>query len=215
VVAGTGRDGGLAFVLYKKPQAMELIRTTTAGSPGGGIRARAHRSNTRTAMWRQIEQIIGKTPGVQGYFTILGGFAGGVNQSFIGVILKKIGANAAIPPQLVGMLFPQLFGIVGVRASRTAPGAAGFSQPCSRVQNPDFARLGQAMDTLVRGRRHQGPHETWTPDLRVNKPELRVTFDRDRAEDLGVPVARRRCRPPDIPRRSPVARSPVTTSCTT
>jgi len=25
-------------------------------------------------------------------------------------------------------------------------------------------------------------------DLRVNKPELRVTFDRDRAEDLGVPV---------------------------
>ena len=25
-------------------------------------------------------------------------------------------------------------------------------------------------------------------DLRVNKPELNVTFDRDRAEDLGVPV---------------------------
>src|SRR5213076_1537710 len=30
---------------------------------------------------RQVEQIIGRTPGVNGYFTIVGGFAGGVNSA--------------------------------------------------------------------------------------------------------------------------------------
>src|SRR5256885_14837036 len=44
------------------------------------------------------------------------------------------------------------------------------------------------MDTLVpRARAIKGLTNIDT-DLRVNKPELRVTFDRDRAEDLGVPV---------------------------
>src|SRR5258708_35109324 len=44
------------------------------------------------------------------------------------------------------------------------------------------------MDTIVtRARQIKGLTNIDT-DLRVNKPELRVTFDRDRAEDLGVPV---------------------------
>src|SRR2546428_7420564 len=87
------------------------------------------------------------------------------------------------------MLFPQLFAIAGVRAFPHSPGALGSSQPVQFVvQNPDFARLAQAMDTLVpRARAIKGLTNVDT-DLRVNKPELRVTFDRDRAEDLGVPV---------------------------
>src|SRR4029077_11188581 len=36
---------------------------------------------------RQVEGIIGHTAGVNGYFTIVGGFAGGVNSAFIGVIM--------------------------------------------------------------------------------------------------------------------------------
>ncbi|MGE5144640.1 MAG: efflux RND transporter permease subunit, partial [Acidobacteriota bacterium] len=137
---------------------------------------------------RQIEQIISKTPGVQGYFTIIGGFSGGVNRSFIGVILKDWGQRPK-SQQIIGMLFPQLFGIAGVRAFPYAPGALGFSQPVQYVvQNPDFSRLAQAMDTIVpRARQIKGLTNIDT-DLRVNKPELRVTFDRDRAEDLGVPV---------------------------
>lgn len=137
---------------------------------------------------RQIEQIISKTPGVQGYFTIIGGFSGGVNRSFIGVILKDWGQRPK-SQQIIGMLFPQLFGIAGVRAFPYAPGALGFSQPVQYVvQNPDFSRLAQAMDTILpRARQIKGLTNIDT-DLRVNKPELRVTFDRDRAEDLGVPV---------------------------
>jgi len=138
---------------------------------------------------RQVEQIIDRTPDVKGYFTIVGGFAGGVNSAFIGVILKDFGERHTSVQQMLGGLFPQLMGISGVLAFPYAPGAIGFSQPIQYVvQNPDFAKLTEMMGPFV-GRVSQvkGLANVQT-DLFVNKPELRVTFERDRAEDLGVPV---------------------------
>ncbi|HEY3221744.1 MAG TPA: efflux RND transporter permease subunit [Gemmatimonadales bacterium] len=138
---------------------------------------------------RQVEQIIGRTPDVNGYFTIVGGFAGGVNSAFIGVILKDWGQRHTSVQQMIGGLFPQLMGISGVLAFPYAPGAIGFSQPIQYVvQNPDFAKLTEIMGPFVgRASQIKGLANVQT-DLFVNKPELRVTFDRDRAEDLGVPV---------------------------
>ena len=138
---------------------------------------------------RQVEQIIGKTPDISGYFTIVGGFAGGVNSAFIGVILKDWGERNTSVQQMVGGLFPQLMGISGVFAFPYAPGAIGFSQPIQYVvQHPDFDKLTQIMGPFV-GRASQiNGLVNAQPDLFVNKPELRVTFERDRAEDLGVPV---------------------------
>src|SRR6266550_1098713 len=138
---------------------------------------------------RQVEQIIGHTPDVNGYFTIVGGFAGGVNSAFVGVILKDFGERHTSVQQMIGGLFPQLMGIAGVMAFPYAPGAIGFSQPIQYVvQNPDFAKLTDLMGPFV-GRVSQvkGLANVQT-DLFVNKPELRVTFERDRAEELGVPV---------------------------
>ena len=136
---------------------------------------------------RQVEGIIDHTPGVNGYFTIVGGFAGGVNSAFIGVIMKD-GKRPSVN-QTIGGMFPQLMGISGVFAFPYAPGAIGFSQPIQYVvQNPDFAKLTDMMGPFV-GRVSQIKGlANVQPDLFVNKPELRVTFDRDRAEDLGVPV---------------------------
>jgi multidrug efflux pump len=137
---------------------------------------------------RQVEQIIGRTPGVNGYFTIVGGFAGGVNSAFIGVIMKDEGQRPSVT-QTMGGLFPQLMGLSGVLAFPYAPGAIGFSQPIQYVvQNPDFTKLTDMMGPFVgRASQVKGLVNVQT-DLFVNKPELRVTFDRDRAEDLGVPV---------------------------
>jgi multidrug efflux pump len=137
---------------------------------------------------RQVEGIIGHTAGVRGYFTIVGGFAGGVNSAFIGVIMEDWGKRPPLA-QTIGGLFPQLMGISGVMAFPYAPGAIGFAQPIQYVvQNPDFAKLTEIMGPFV-GRVSQvkGLANVQT-DLFVNKPELRVTFERDRAEDLGVPV---------------------------
>jgi multidrug efflux pump len=139
---------------------------------------------------RRVEDIISKTPGVNGYFTIVGGFAGGVNSAFIGVIMKDWSERKGTVDQTVTALFPQVyFGIPGVQAFPFAPGAIGFSQPIQYVvQNPDFAKLTEIMGPFVgRVQQVKGLANVQT-DLFVNKPELRVTFDRDRAEDLGVPV---------------------------
>jgi len=139
---------------------------------------------------RRVEDIISKTPGVNGYFTIVGGFAGGVNSAFIGVIMKDWSERKGTVDQTVTALFPQVyFGIPGVQAFPFAPGAIGFSQPIQYVvQNPDFAKLTEIMGPFVgRAQQVKGLANVQT-DLFVNKPELRVTFDRDRAEDLGVPV---------------------------
>jgi len=138
---------------------------------------------------RQVEQIISKTPDVNGYFTIVGGFAGGVNSAFIGVIMKDWSERRTTVQQVVGGLFPQLMGLSGVMAFPYSPGAIGFSQPIQYVvQNPDFAKLTEIMGPFVgRASQVKGLVNVQT-DLFVNKPELRVTFDRDRAEDLGVPV---------------------------
>ncbi|HTI06604.1 MAG TPA: efflux RND transporter permease subunit [Gemmatimonadales bacterium] len=137
---------------------------------------------------RQVEQIIDHTPGVHGYFTIIGGFAGGVNSAFIGVIMNESGKRPSVK-QTIGGLFPQLMGISGVLAFPYAPGAIGFSQPIQYVvQNPDFTKLTDMMGPFVgRASQIKGLANVQT-DLFVNKPELRVTFDRDRAEDLGIPV---------------------------
>jgi multidrug efflux pump len=189
VVAGTAASVLLAYVLYKNLK-QELLPDDDRGfflvvssAPEGAS------LEYMDGYVRQVEQIIGKTPDVQGYFTIIGGFSGGVNRSFIGVILKDWSERHTSVQQMVGGLFPQLFGIAGVRAFPYSPGALGFSQPIQFVvQNPDFDRLAQAMDTLLpRASAIKGLVNVDT-DLRVNKPELRVTFDRDRAEDLGVPV---------------------------
>jgi multidrug efflux pump len=139
---------------------------------------------------RRVEDIISKTPGVNGYFTIVGGFAGGVNSAFVGVIMKDWSERNATVDQTVTALFPQVyFGIPGVQAFPYAPGAIGFSQPIQYVvQNPDFTKLTEIMGPFVgRVQQVKGLANVQT-DLFVNKPELRVTFDRDRAEDLGVPV---------------------------
>src|SRR6267378_1372965 len=139
---------------------------------------------------RRVEDIVGKTPGVNGYFTIIGGFAGGVNSAFVGVIMKDWSERKVSVQQTVTALFPQVyFGIPGVQAFPFAPGAIGFAQPIQYVvQNPNFAKLTEIMGPFVgRASQVKGLANVQT-DLFVNKPELRVTFDRDRAEDLGVPV---------------------------
>jgi multidrug efflux pump len=84
---------------------------------------------------------------------------------------------------------PRLFGIPGIFAFAQNPPAFGFGNPVQFVvQNPNFDSLKFAMDTMVtRARGITGLLNVDT-DLRVNKPQLEVNFDRDRAEDLGVPI---------------------------
>ena len=84
----------------------------------------------------------------------------------------------------------QYFAIPGVFAFANNPPAFGWGSPVNFViQHPDFDLLAKGNDTLLARARQIPGLINVDSDLRVNKPQLTVSFDRDRAEDLGVPVA--------------------------
>src|SRR5829696_7554993 len=110
---------------------------------------------------RQAEAVLSKTKDVESFFSVVN-------------IGEGQGGYFAIP---------------GVMAFANNPPAFGFGNPVQFVmQNPDFDLLVKGNDTLLARARQVKGLINVDSDLRVNKPELTVNFDRDRAEDLGVPV---------------------------
>jgi multidrug efflux pump len=84
---------------------------------------------------------------------------------------------------------PQFFGIPGVFAFANNPPAFGWGNPLQFVvRHPDFDSLTKGMAALTQRAATINGLVNIDTDLKINKPELNVTFDRDRAEDLGVPI---------------------------
>jgi len=129
-------------------------------------------------------------PEVQGYFSIVGGFMGGVNRGIIFARLTDWEDRDRSVQEITNEIRPALFGIPGVMAFASAPPAIGFGSPVQFVvRNPDFDSLAAGMDRMTaRARQVPGLINVDT-DLRVNKPEITVEYDRDRAEDLGITIA--------------------------
>ncbi|HEX6533339.1 MAG TPA: efflux RND transporter permease subunit [Gemmatimonadaceae bacterium] len=138
---------------------------------------------------RRVEDILHRTKDVDSYFSIIG-FGGRVSSGLIFARLTDWSARSRSVQDVIGEVQPQFMGISGALVfANNPPAFGGFGNPVQFVvRNPDFDSLAKAMDTLV-GRARQIPGLiNVDTDLRVNKPELTVQFDRDRAEDLGVPV---------------------------
>jgi multidrug efflux pump len=138
---------------------------------------------------RQIEAIVHRTEGVRSSFGVVG-FGGPPSSGLVGTILEDWDERKASAQDIIGQVQPQFFGVPGIFAFATNPPAfGGFTAPVQFVvQHRDFEALVRGMDTLVaRARTIPGLLNVDT-DLRVTKPELVVTLDRDRAEDLGVPA---------------------------
>jgi multidrug efflux pump len=137
-----------------------------------------------------VEAILGKTADVRSYFSITGGFMGAPSRGIVFTRLSDWSDRKRSVQDVIGEVQPQFFGIPGILAFANNPPAFGWGNPVNYVvQHPDFASLTQAMDTMVKRARQIPGLINVDTDLRVNKPELTVSFDRDRAEDLGVPVA--------------------------
>ncbi len=142
---------------------------------------------------RQAEEILSRTPEVDNFTSVVGGGfggRGGVNTGQIFVRLTDWSNRDRSAQELQEALRPQMGAIAGAMVFVNNPPAfGGFGAPVRFVvQHPDFDSLAAGMDTLLtRARRIAGLTNVDT-DLRVNKPELTVAYDRDRMEDLGVPV---------------------------
>jgi multidrug efflux pump len=139
---------------------------------------------------RTIEAIAHKTKDVRSSFAVIG-FGGAPSSGFFGTILTDFEERDRTAQDVINEIQPQFFfGVPGVFAFATNPPAfGGFAPPVQFVvKNRDFEALVRGMDTLVaRARTIPGLMNVDT-DLRVTKPELLVSLDRDRAEDLGVPA---------------------------
>ncbi len=138
---------------------------------------------------RKLEAIVHKTKDVRSSFAVIG-FGGPPSSGLLGTILTDWDQRKRSAQDIIGEVQPQFFGVPGVFAFAVNPPAfGGFSAPVQFVvENRDFEALVRGMDTLTaRARAIPGLVNVDT-DLRVTKPELVVTLDRDRAEDLGVPA---------------------------
>jgi multidrug efflux pump len=112
-----------------------------------------------------------------------------VNQGIAFVRLKDWSERDRKVKDIIGELQPQFFGVQGVFAFAQNPPAFGFGAPVQFVvQNPDFEKLVAGMGAMMARSQSITGLQNLQTDLYVNKPELTVTFDRDRAEDLGIPI---------------------------
>jgi multidrug efflux pump len=138
---------------------------------------------------RQLESILHSTNDVRSSLALIG-FGGPPSRGLLGTIIKDWDERDRSVQDIIGEVQPKFFGVPGVFAFATSPPAfGGFGAPVQFVvQNRDFEALVNGMDSLqARARTIPGLVNVDT-DLRVTKPELVITLDRDRAEDLGVPA---------------------------
>ncbi len=142
---------------------------------------------------REVEKILAAVPEIANYTSVIGGFggsAGRVNSGGIYIRFVDWSQRKRSAQEIIEDLRPKLAQIPGVLAfANNPPAFGGFGSAVQFVvRNPDFDSLRVGMDALItRARQVKGLTNVDT-DLRVNKPELSVSYDRDRAEDLGVPV---------------------------
>jgi multidrug efflux pump len=137
---------------------------------------------------RQAEAILSKTKGIDSYFSVVN-IGDGVSRGIIFSNLTDWSTRTRTVQDIIGEIQPQFFGIPGVFVFANNPPAFGWGSPVNFViQHPDFSLLAQGVDSFTKRARQIKGLVNVDSDLRVNKPELTVSFDRDRAEDLGVPV---------------------------
>ncbi|HEX5004363.1 MAG TPA: efflux RND transporter permease subunit [Gemmatimonadales bacterium] len=139
---------------------------------------------------KQVEGILAEVPEIRTYFSVVGR-GGDVSGGFVFVNLKDWRDRVKSTQEVIGGIMPRLFGIPGVMAFAFSPSPiGGFGSPVQFVvQHPSFDTLAAVMPSfLARASQIKGLVNVQS-DLKVNKPELTVRYDRDRAEDLGVSVS--------------------------
>ena len=145
---------------------------------------------------KEIEKILLALPERQGLFTATGlGFEGpgSVTNSFIFLNLKNRNERDKSQQQIIQELFPQLLAIPGVLAFVINPPsiASDFtSSPVEYVlQGDNYEELNAAVNIMMAEATQLGYLVNLDTDLRLNKPQLDIHIDRERASGLGVSVA--------------------------
>ncbi len=144
---------------------------------------------------RQLEEILMSRPEHAGLFTATGlgfGGPGRVTNGFAFFRLTPRDERAKSQQQVVAELFPRVFSIPGIQAFLVNPPSLGgrfSSSPVEYVlQAESYEKLEEAMGVLMAKASELGYLINLDSDLTLNKPELQINIDRDRAARLGVSV---------------------------
>ncbi|OGF21375.1 MAG: multidrug transporter AcrB [Candidatus Eisenbacteria bacterium RBG_19FT_COMBO_70_11] len=143
---------------------------------------------------RQAEAIYRGVPEVQGMFTAVGlgfGGPGRVTDAFMFVRLKPYDERTRSQQQIVRQVFPRMLGIPGVLAFPINPPSlgGGFGRPVQFVlQAESYDELRNGVGVMLAGAQKLGYLVNMDTDLKLNKPQLEIDIDRDRAAALGVSV---------------------------
>ncbi len=144
---------------------------------------------------KEIEQRLLKLPELEGLFTATGlgfGGPGSVTNSFMFLNLKSRGDRDKSQQQIIQELFPQLISIPGVLAFVINPpslGANFSSNPVNYVLQADsYEDLSKSVGIMMGEASKLGYLINMDSDLRLNKPQLDIDIDRERASHIGVSV---------------------------
>jgi len=145
---------------------------------------------------RQVEATLLPLPERRGLFTAVGLGFSGPGQPTNGFLFLNLGPRSErerSQQEIVESLFPQLFSIPGVLAFLFNPpslGGGGGATPVEYILKGDsYEQLGGAVGTMMQKASQLGLLVNMDTDLRLNKPQLDVSIDRERAAGLGVSVA--------------------------
>ncbi len=143
---------------------------------------------------RQVEAQLLALPERDGLFTATGlgfGGPGRVTNGFVFLELKPRDQRSRSQQEIVAEMFPRLLGIPGVLAFMINPPSLGqgFEAPVQYVlQGDTYEELQQGVGIMMSKAQQLGYLINLDTDLRLNKPQLDITIDRDRAAGLGVSV---------------------------
>ncbi len=185
---------GLGVWLYPRiPQ--ELVPTADSGS--ALILTRAPEGSTigyTDRYQRMVEEIVFSTPEVERGFSVVGlgiGTPGLVSEGAVFMTLRPWEERSRSQQEIVAELGRRLWDVPGVQAFAINPSGlgGGWGTPVSLViQGPEIGALAGYADEIERRARELPGFLNVRTDLILNKPELQVHVDRNRASDLGVSV---------------------------
>jgi multidrug efflux pump len=140
---------------------------------------------------RMMEDIIRQVPEVEKFFMVVGFPV--VNQGLSFIRLSDWNDRSVKQQQITAQLFPRMFGIPGVLAFVSNPpslGQSAIDKPVNFViqTSSGYPELQRMVDAILAEARKFPGITNIDSDLKLNKPELRIAIDRDKAADLGVDI---------------------------
>ncbi len=144
---------------------------------------------------RQMEGMFAKVPEIKSYFTVVAPGLERPNPVNFGIAFSQLAPweeRKRKTQQITGELAPQFFGMPGVLAFPINPPSLGqsFRNPPVQfvVQANSYEALEKMTDALLAKARQSKAIANPDTDLRLNKPQLAVEIDREKAASMGIDV---------------------------